>query len=46
MKTINNKKRTLDSEKLKLINGGGSPQNSGKSTGNLAQCVFSFFKKC
>ncbi|WP_314576068.1 EntF family bacteriocin induction factor [Enterococcus gilvus] len=46
MKTISNEKRTLDSEKLKMIRGGGSTKNYGNPTGNIARCVFSFFKKC
>lgn len=44
MKT--NETKLLDSEKLKLIKGGGSTKNYGNSTGDIAQCVFSFFKKC
>ncbi|SEU01996.1 hypothetical protein SAMN04487821_1506 [Enterococcus malodoratus] len=46
MKIKINEKKSLDSEKLKLIKGGGSSKNYGNPTGNIAQCVFSFFKKC
>lgn len=38
--------RTISDEHLKKIIAGGGPSSSGRSTSSVAQCIFSFFKKC
>ncbi|WP_094030722.1 EntF family bacteriocin induction factor [Trichococcus flocculiformis] len=38
--------RHISDEHLKKIIAGGGLSSSGKSRSSVAQCIFSFFKKC